>query len=126
MKFSGQDRYGPIVIKHLRDHGPKTGRELAEELQLDVGLANKTVRRMAEAGFAIRTGEVRGVGNRRANVFRCVPMRDLEVPERVLRCMEREAQIKTNERLITALRSGYVPGLFDPFRVLRAQVGGAA
>jgi len=125
MKFSGQDRYGPIVIKHLRDHGPKTGRELAEELHLDVGLANKTLYRMEEAGFAIRTGEFRGVGNSRANAFSWVPMLDLEVPERVLRSTERDAQMKANERSITALRSSYVPGQFDPFRVLRAQVGAA-
>lgn len=114
-----------MVIKHLRDHGPKTGRELAEELHLDVGLANKTLYRMEEAGFAIRTGEFRGVGKYRANVFSWVPMLDLEVPERVLRSTERDAQMKANERSITALRSSYVPSLFDPFRVLRAQVGAA-
>jgi hypothetical protein len=126
MKFSGQDKYGPVVVRHLRDHGPKTGRELAEELHLDVGLANKTVHRLADAGFAARTGEFRGVGKFRSNVFRWVPIPDLEVPERILRGMEREVLLKANERAITALRSSYIPGQFDPFRVLRAQVGGVA
>lgn len=122
MKFSGQDKYGPMIIRHLRDHGPKTGRELAEELHLDVGLANKTVHRMADAGFAARTGEFRGVGKYRSNVFRWVPMVNLEIPETILRGMERDTQIKANERTVRALRLGYTPGQFDPFRVLCAQV----
>lgn len=126
MKFSGQDRYGPMVIRHLREHGPKTGRELAEELHLDVGLANKTIHRMADAGFAVRTGEFRGVGKYRSNVFSWVPMLDLEVPEPILRGMEREVQLKENDRAINALRTSFVPGQFDPFRVLRAQVGGVS
>lgn len=125
MKFSGQDRYGPMIIRHLRDFGPKTGRELAEELHLAVGVANKNVHRMADAGFAVRTGEFRGVGKYRSNVFRWVPMMDLDVPEPILRGMERDVQIKANERAIKALRSSYVPNTFDPFRVLRAQVGAA-
>lgn len=122
MKFSGQDRYGPMVIRQLRDFGPHTGRELAEALGLDVGLANKTIHRMADAGFAVRTGEFRGVGKYRSNVFRWVPMLDLEVPEPVLRGMERNLQLEANERAIKALRSSYIPNTFDPFRVLRAQV----
>ncbi len=125
MKFSGQDKYGPMIIRHLRDHGPKTGRELAEELHLGVGQANKTVHRMADAGFAARTGEFRGVGKYRSNVFRWVPMLDLDIPETILRGMERDTQIKANERTVRALRSGYIPGQFDPFRVLRAQIGAA-
>lgn len=125
MKFSGQDKYGPMVIRHLRDHGPKTGRELAEELHLEVGLANKTVHRMADAGFAVRTGEFRGVGKYRSNVFSWVPMLDVEVPDPVLRGMERNQQLEANERSIKALRKSYIPGMFDPFRVLRAQVGAA-
>jgi hypothetical protein len=112
-----------MVIRHLRDHGPKTGRELAEELHLDVGLANKTVHRMADAGFAVRTGEFKGIGKYRSNVFRWVPMLDLEVPEPVMRGMERNLQLEANERSIKALRKSYIPGMFDPFRVLRAQVG---
>ena len=35
----------------------------------------------------------------------------------------RRRAIEAAETFVRGLRSGYMPGMFDPFRVLRAQVG---
>lgn len=123
MKFSGQERHGPVIIKFLRDHGPHTVREVATAIHVEVPICNKALRRMMARGFVSPTGEYRGDGNHRAQLYQYMDVEDLEDMDQVMSQYERNRAIAASEWIVRSLRSGYNPAMFDPFRVLRAQVG---
>jgi hypothetical protein len=50
---------------------------------------------------------------------------DAPVPRRIQDVIVRQAETQSFST-IKQLRESYIPGMFDPFRVLRAQVGGTA
>lgn len=126
MKFFGQDKYGPVVVKHLQTKGPHTVREMAEIYGIEVCLINKAVRRMMCRGLVEETGEYRGKSIHRAKVYRFTNVEEPEILEPMMNSYERNNALAATDRIIGSLRGSYIPGLFDPFRVLRAQVGGMA
>ena len=73
-------------------------------------------------GQVERTGERKGVGSGCANIYRWVDIEE-EDNELMINEVARRRAIEAAETFVRGLRSGYMPGMFDPFRVLRAQVG---
>lgn len=126
MKFAGQEKHGPVISRFLRDHGPHTVREVADAIKIDVAICNKALRRMMARGYIQATGEYRGEAKFRAQMYCYVDVEDHELPDPVMDDFERNRSIAAAERIISNLRGAYIPGMFDPFRVLRAQVGGMA
>lgn len=126
MKFCGQDKYGPLVVRHLQTMGPHTVRETANAIGVPVGETNKALHRMVGRGLVEGTGEYRGDGKFRAQVFRWADVEDEEILEPVMNDYERNRALEATDRVIKNLRAIYNPRKFDPFRVLRAQVGGSA
>lgn len=122
MKFAGQDKYGYLVIKHLRANGPQTVRELATAFDATIHVTGQALRRMMCRGLIEGTGEYRGEGCYRAQVFRWVDIEDSDSGEPLMDDCERNKAIAASDRAIVGLRAAYIPGAFDPFRVPRAQV----
>ena len=122
MKFAEQDRYGQAVINSLRIYGPMTVREIAAAIGLSVNGTDHAIRRMMCRGQVERTGERKGVGSGCANIYRWVDIEE-EDNELMINEVARLRAIEAAETFVRVLRSGYMPGMFDPFRVLRAQVG---
>lgn len=129
MKFAWQDKYGEAVVNCLRIHGPHTIREVAEILDFNVCRIDTTMRRLMCKGYVEPTGERKGTGSGRAAIYRWV---DVEDPEEIA---EDDDRIRTAsmyarahalmmaDELVRTLRTDYKPAVFDPFRVLRVQVG---
>lgn len=122
MKFFGQDKYGPVIVRYLQTYGPHTVREIAETVEVEIGLINKALRRMMCRGLVEETGQYRGDGIYRAKLYRWTDIEDVEALEPIMDKFERNVALEATDRAIRNLRAAYVPGMFDPFRVLRAQV----
>ncbi|MNK62889.1 hypothetical protein D3C87_820830 [compost metagenome] len=125
MNFVGQDKHGYAVIRSLRDNGPQTVREIAESIGSDTHSTDQAVRRMMCRGQVQRTGERKGVGSGRANIYRWVDVEEADL-DPLMNETERNRAIESADRIVRSLRAAYNPSMFDPFRVLRAQVGGMA
>lgn len=129
MKFAAQDKNGEKVINCLRIYGPQTVGEVVDHLGLDRHRADSIMRRLMCKGYVEPTGERKGTGSGRAAIYRWV---DVEDPEEVA---EDDDRIRTAsmyarahalmmaDELVRTLRTDYKPAVFDPFRVLRVQVG---
>lgn len=122
MKFAGQDKYGLVVINSLRVYGPMTVKEIAKAIGTDVNAADHAIRRMMGRGLVERTGERKGTGSGSANIYRWV---DIEEDDRepMINEAARQRAIESADLVVRSLRAAYIPSQFDPFRVLRAQVG---
>lgn len=122
MKFAPQDRYAPLAVRHLRIQGPRTVRELADLIKVDIKSTTKAVHRMMRRGLIEATGEYRGVGKYRSQVYRFVDVEEIEEEDPMMHPRDRNMALEATDLLIRHLRATFTPGLFDPFRVLRAQV----
>ena len=122
MKFAGQDKYGYLVVKHLHMNGPQTVRELADAIDITIHSAGQALRRMMNRGHIEATGQFKGVGCKRAQIYRWSDIEGSELHEPMLNDSERSRALELADRAIGSLRTGYNPAMFDPFRVLRAQV----
>lgn len=123
MKFAGQDKYGEAVVNCLRIYGPHTIREVAEILEIDQCRADTTMRRLMCKGYAEPTGERKGTGSGRAAVYRWIDAEEPEERGPMMNVYERARALTMADELIRTLRDSYIPNQFDPFRVLRVQVG---
>lgn len=123
MKFVGQDKNGEKVINCLRIYGPQTVGEIVDHLGLDRHRADSIVRRLMCKGYVEPTGEHRRSNLRSATVYRWVDVEDAEDRGPMMNVYERARALTMADDLVRSLRGSYIPGLFDPFRVLRAQVG---
>ncbi|CAB3909306.1 hypothetical protein LMG26842_05780 [Achromobacter dolens] len=123
MKFVGQDKNGEKVINCLRIYGPQTVGEVVDHLGLDRHRADSIMRRLLSKGYVEPTGEHRKYNLRSAIVYRWVDVEDSEERGPMLNMYERTRAIAQADELIGWLRCGYNKGQFDPFRVLRVQVG---
>lgn len=123
MKFVGQDKNGEKVINCLRIYGPQTVGEVVDHLGLDRHRADSIMRRLLNKGYVEPTGEHRKYNLRSAIVYRWVDVEDSEERGPMLNMYERARAIAQADELIGWLRCSYDRGQFDPFRVLRVQVG---
>lgn len=123
MKFVGQDKNGEKVINCLRIYGPQTVGEVVDHLGLDRHRADSIMRRLLSKGYVEPTGEHRKYNLRSAIVYRWVDVEDSEERGPMLNMYERARAIAQADELIGWLRCSYNRGQFDPFRVLRVQVG---
>lgn len=123
MKFAGQDKYGEAVVNCLRIYGPHTIREVAELLEINIFRADTTMRRLICKGYVEPTGERQANGSGRAAIYRWIDVDEPEERGPMMNVYERARAISMADDLVRSLRGSYTPGLFDPFRVLRAQVG---
>lgn len=126
MKFAPQDKHGVSIVNCLRIHGPMTIRQVSELLGLDLRRTDQTMRRLMLQSHVEQTGERKGVGSGRAAIYRWLDIEAPEKPEPMINVYERKRAIESAERTVRSLKAEYNPAMFDPFRVLRAQVGGMA
>ena len=121
MSFAPQDKHGYAVVNSLRIYGPQTVREIAESIGADAHSTDQAIRRMMCRGLLERTGERKGTGSGRANIYRWIDVEEEDLGPMVDE-NDRHRAIESADKVVRSLRAAYVPGLFDPFRVLRAQV----
>lgn len=126
MSFAQQDKHGVAIVNCLRIYGPNTIREVAELIGIDQRRADSTMRRLMCQGHVEPTGERKGVGSGRAAIYRGLDVGEDVKQEPMMNVYERRRAIAMADDLIGRLRADWKPNKFDPFRVLRAQVGGAA
>lgn len=126
MKFAPQDKQGVAIVNCLRLYGPNTIREVAELIGIDQRRADTVMRRLMCQGYVEPTGERKGTGSGRAAVYRWLDVGDNEKPEPMMNVYERKRAVAMVDELVKTLRAGWNPRKVDPFRVLRAQVGGVA
>lgn len=123
MTLAKHNRHGVAIVNCLRIYGPHTIREVAELIGLDPHRADSTMRYLLCNGYVEQTGERRGTGRGRAAIYRWVDVEEPKVQEPMMNVYERKRAIAQADELIGWLRCSYNRGQFDPFRVLRVQVG---
>lgn len=126
MKFAAHDKTGVALVNCLRIYGPHTIKEVAELLGIEQRMADKTMRRLLCRGYVEQTGERKGAGSGRAAIYRWSDVETPEPPGPMMNVYERRRAIAMADELVRTLRAGWNPAAADPFRVLRAQVGGMA
>lgn len=124
MKFATQDKNGVAIVNCLRLHGEMTIREASEMLGLDLKRTDQTMRRLMLQSNVEQTGKRKRVGSgRSAMIYRWLDIDAPDKPEPMMNVYERKRAIAMTDQLIQAMRTTVDPSVFDPFRVLRAQVG---
>lgn len=124
MKFATQDKNGVAIVNCLRLHGEMTIREVSEMLCLDLKRTDQTMRRLMLQSNVEQTGKRKRVGSgRAAMIYRWLDIDAPDKPEPMMNVYERKRAIESADRIVRSLKAAYNPAMFDPFRVLRAQVG---
>ncbi|WP_315136384.1 helix-turn-helix domain-containing protein [Achromobacter marplatensis] len=124
---TGKRRDGnKLVLDALGMAGPQTITELAAATKLTKSSVRDVLERLAHEGRSHKTKEIRVSVYGRAHVFALGQGEASDdVDEPILQVRERTRAIQETAKTVESLRAGFVPGMFDPFRVLRAQVGAA-
>jgi hypothetical protein len=66
---------------------------------------------------------MRQIWNGQAHIFVYGPGPENEEPDFYRLRVEQQDATAENQRTVERIRGSYIPGIFDPFRVLRVQVG---
>lgn len=124
MKTAKRRDGNKLVLEALRSAGPQTVMQLAAATRLTGSSVRDVLDRLAVEGRAHKTKEIRASQYGRAFVF-AIGQGDVEdcPDEPMLQVRERTRAIQETAKTVESLRAGFVPGKFDPFRVLRAQAG---
>lgn len=116
---SGKDK----VLASLKERGPQT----VAELVASTGLSKERVRYAVDglvcAKAAHCSHEMRQIWNGQAHIFVYGPGPENEDPNFYHYRLELGAAMAENDNTVERIRGSYIPGIFDPFRVLRVQVG---
>lgn len=115
-----------LVLQALGVAGPQSITEIAAMTKLTKSSVRDVLERLAGEGRVHKTKEIRASVHGRAHVFALGQGDASDEPdEPMLAVRERTKAIQETNKTVQGLRDGYMPGMFDPFRVLRAQVGAA-
>jgi len=115
-----------VVLAALEMRDLQTIAEISASTGLSkVSVRNALVLLMADCAV-YRRPEVRQFATYESHIYAVgagEPQDEPEMP--IINERDRKKALKHVASTICLVRSGYVPGMFDPFRVLRAQVGAA-
>ncbi len=115
-----------LTLAALRQKDNQTIADIAEMTHISREAVRLALRRLVAHGYAHKTHEVRKFTNYESHIFALGSGEPEDEPEEpIMHVRERTKAIEDTARTIQGLRSQFIPGLFDPFRVLRAQVGAA-
>lgn len=124
MKTGKRRDSNKLVLEALGMAGPQTITELAAATKLTKSSVRDVLERLAGEGLLHKTTEIRVSVHGRAHIFALGHGEGGgEAHEPMMAVRERTKAIQETSRTIDNLRGSYLPGMFDPFRVLRAQVG---
>ena len=124
MKTGKRRDSNKLVLEALGMAGPQTITELAAATKLTKSSVRDVLERLAGEGRVHKTKEIRVSVHGRAHIFALGQGDAADEPdEPMLAVRERTKAIQETNKTVQGLRAGYMPGMFDPFRVLRAQVG---
>lgn len=112
-----------LVLQALSVAGPQSITEIAARTKLTKSSVRDVLERLGGEGRVHKTKEIRVSVHGRAHVFALGQGDACDEPdEPMLAVRERTKAIQETNKTVQGLRAGYMPGMFDPFRVLRAQV----
>lgn len=113
-----------LTLGALRQQNYQTIADIAEKTKISREAVRQALRTLIEHGYAHKTKEVRKFVNYESHIFALGPGEGHEdQDEPMMHVRERTKAIEDTARTIQGLRTAFIPGQFDPFRVLRAQVG---
>ncbi|GAB1835538.1 hypothetical protein MyNCGM121_23130 [Achromobacter xylosoxidans] len=116
---SGKDK----VLASLKEKGPQTVAELVESTGLVKERVRYAVDGLAWAREIHCSHEMRQIWNGQAHIFVYGLGPENEEPDFYRLRVEHHDATAENQRTVERIRNSYIPGIFDPFRVLRVQVG---
>lgn len=120
----GKRRDSSKLVLEALSAGPRTITEIAAAIKLTKSSVRDVLERLAIEGRAHKTSEIRASVHGRAHIFAIGQGEGAtEHDEPMMAVRERTKALQETSRTIDTLRGSYLPGTFDPFRVLRAQVG---
>lgn len=120
----GKRRDSSNLVLEALSAGPRTITEIAAAIKLTKSSVRDVLERLALEGRAHKTNEIRVSVHGRAHIFAIGQGEGaVEHDELMMAVRERTKALQETSRTIDTLRGSYQPGSFDPFRVLRAQVG---
>lgn len=115
-----------MVLAALRAQNLQTIAELADVTQLSKQGVRNALMLLRDDGAVHRRPEMRKFPTHESHIYAIGPGETDDHDEPLMPIRARELAIKESLATVDAIRSGYNPAMFDPFRVLRAQVGGMA
>lgn len=116
-----------LTLGALRQQNYQTIGDITQKTGISKEAVRQALRTLIAHGYAHKTQMVRKFPSYECHIFALGPSETDEEPdEPMMHVRERTKAIEDTARTIQGLRSAFIPGQFDPFRVLRAQVGGMA
>lgn len=112
-----------LVLATLRDGGPQTIAEIATKAALSKECVRYAIDALVWANEIHYSGKTKKFLRCEAHIFEYGPGDGSHDPEEFHRKGERQNAMAENQRTVERIRNSYIPGIFDPFRVLRVQVG---
>lgn len=111
------------VLASLKEKGPQTVAELVKSTGLSTERVRYAVDGLAWSREIHCSHEMRQIWNGQAHIFVFGAGPENEDPDFYRLRVERQDVMAETQRTVERIRGSYIPGIFDPFRVLRAQVG---
>ncbi len=112
-----------LTLEALRQQNYQTIADIAEKTKISKEAVRLALKRLIEQGYAHKTDQVRQFANYESHIFALGQGdTDHKPDESVMHIRERTKAIEDAARTIQGLRSSFIPGSFDQFRVLCAQV----